>query len=186
MPYRVTHHSGCQVVQWCRLGLQLAPGWAHVKHTLAMSTGDIVQLLAAQQLKNIPVVIACSHHRSTHPGDRHKQQLLTDILFTCHQETMTPLNQKDILEAARVSVKIIPVHIYLYSHYENPYGYNFTTSKQLGDLVNSLDSRRVKVVGECTDALLLRSLRWLASAAVVVLLPNCICCGSSQPLSQSL
>jgi hypothetical protein len=65
---------------------------------------------------------------------------------------MTPLNQKDILEAARVSGKVIPVHIYLYSHSENPYGYNFTTSKQLGDLVDSLDPRRVKVVGECAGA----------------------------------
>jgi hypothetical protein len=67
---------------------------------------------------------------------------------------MTPLNQKDILEAARVSGKVIPVHIYLYSHYDNPYGYNFTTSKQLADLINSLDTRRVKVVGECTGLLI--------------------------------
>jgi hypothetical protein len=93
---------------------------------------------------------------------------------------MTPLNQKDILEAARVSGKVIPVHIYLYSHYEEPFGYNFTTSKQLTDLVSSLDPKRVRVVGESLVALsglaaapFLDSFqRWnprLAPAAAVVL-----------------
>lgn len=67
---------------------------------------------------------------------------------------MTPLNQKDILEAARLTGQVIPVHIYLYSHYENPYGYNLTTSKQLMDLVNSLDPRLVKIVGKCVRLLL--------------------------------
>lgn len=68
---------------------------------------------------------------------------------------MTPLNQEHILKAAKASGKVIPVQIYLYSHYENPYGYNFTTSKQLMDLVSSLDTQLVKVVGECVGLLLL-------------------------------
>lgn len=62
---------------------------------------------------------------------------------------MAPSNQKDILAAARISGKVIPVQIYLYSHYENPYGYFFNTTQQLKDLVDSLDPQLVKVVGEC-------------------------------------
>lgn len=68
------------------------------------------------------------------------------------QEAMTPLNQKDILKAAKATGRVIPVQIYLYSHYEQPYGYNFTTSKQLKDLVSSLDPKLVRVVGECVTS----------------------------------
>jgi hypothetical protein len=69
------------------------------------------------------------------------------LLLLPPQEALTPGNQKDILAAAKVAGTVIPVHVYLYSHYENAYGYNFTTPQQLQALVDSLDPRYIKVVG---------------------------------------
>lgn len=71
---------------------------------------------------------------------------------------MTPINQRDILEAARVTGRLIPVHIYLYNHYNHPYGFNLTTSRQLWDLVRSLDPKLVRVVGRCARRLLAHSI----------------------------
>lgn len=44
---------------------------------------------------------------------------------------MGPGNQENLTLAAEESGKTIPVHIYLYNHYSDPWGYNFTTSVEL-------------------------------------------------------
>jgi hypothetical protein len=62
---------------------------------------------------------------------------------------MSPLNQRDILAAAKATGRVIPVQIYLYSHYDhNSYGYSLNSSQQLESLVKSLDPMLVQVVGE--------------------------------------
>jgi hypothetical protein len=66
---------------------------------------------------------------------------------------MSPLNQRDILAAAKASGKVIPVQIYLYSHYDERYGYYFKNSQQLEDLVKSLDPKLVRLVGELAGGL---------------------------------
>lgn len=78
----------------------------------------------------------------------HARAACCDVLCYVVQEIMSPLNQKDILAAAKAAGKVIPVQIYLFSHYDSKYGYYFTSSKQLEDLIKSLDPKLVKVVGE--------------------------------------
>lgn len=70
------------------------------------------------------------------------------------QELMSPLNQRDILAAAKAASKVIPVQIYLFSHYDGKYGYNFKSSQQLQDLVKTLDPKLVRVVGGLVGGLL--------------------------------
>lgn len=47
------------------------------------------------------------------------------------QELMGPGNAENLTLAAESTGKTIPVHIYLYNHYADPWGYNFTTSAEL-------------------------------------------------------
>lgn len=47
------------------------------------------------------------------------------------QELMGPGNQENLTMAAEAAGKAIPVHIYLYNHYNDPWGYNFTTAAEL-------------------------------------------------------
>lgn len=82
---------------------------------------------------------------------------------------MSPLNQKDILAAAKAAGKVIPVQIYLFSHYDEKYGYYFTTSKQLEDLVKSLDPKLVKVVGRLACCWLLQLESYVPAAATLQL-----------------
>jgi hypothetical protein len=51
---------------------------------------------------------------------------------------MGPGNQENLTMAAEESGKTVPVHIYLYNHYSDPWGYNFTTSAELQELIDSL------------------------------------------------
>ena len=64
------------------------------------------------------------------------------------QELLAPSNAKDIQDAAQATGTVIPVHVYLYSHYSHQYGYYFHSSQQLQDLVASLNPKLVRVVGE--------------------------------------
>lgn len=54
------------------------------------------------------------------------------------QELMGPGNQENLTMAAEAAGKTIPVHIYLYNHYNDPWGYNFTTAAELQELIDSL------------------------------------------------
>lgn len=72
---------------------------------------------------------------------------------------MTPGDQRDILAAAKAAGVVIPVHIYLYDHYGTPHGFNLNLTSEARQLVNSLDPKLVKVVGE-----------WLAGRATHPLL----------------
>jgi hypothetical protein len=54
------------------------------------------------------------------------------------------------LAAAKATGTVIPVHIYLYNHYDNPFGYNFNTTQQLQALVRSLDPRLVRIAAAIT------------------------------------
>lgn len=47
------------------------------------------------------------------------------------QELLGPGNQENLTLAAEDAGKSVPVHIYLYNHYADPWGYNFTTSAEL-------------------------------------------------------
>ena len=47
------------------------------------------------------------------------------------QELLGPGNQENLTLAAEDSGKTMPVHVYLYNHYADPWGYNFTTSAEL-------------------------------------------------------
>lgn len=64
------------------------------------------------------------------------------------QEILSPLNQKDLSAAAKAAGKVLPVQVYLFSHYDEKYGYYFQNSQKLEDLVKSLDPKLVTVVGE--------------------------------------
>jgi hypothetical protein len=47
------------------------------------------------------------------------------------QETATPGNIGDLLAAGRDSNSSIPIHLYLYRHYDNPWGWELTNATQL-------------------------------------------------------
>lgn len=63
------------------------------------------------------------------------------------QELASPLNIADLVAAGRDTNTTIPIHIYLYMHYDDAWGWNFTTPEQLQTLVDLLDKRYVRVVG---------------------------------------
>ncbi|WIA21615.1 hypothetical protein OEZ85_000799 [Tetradesmus obliquus] len=63
------------------------------------------------------------------------------------QELASPLNIGDLIKAGKDTNTTIPIHLYLYMHYDDAWGWNFTTPKQLQALVDTLDKRHVKVVG---------------------------------------
>jgi hypothetical protein len=47
------------------------------------------------------------------------------------QELASPLNIADLMAAGRATNSTIPVHLYLYQHYDDPWGWNFNTSQEL-------------------------------------------------------
>ncbi|KAF6254732.1 hypothetical protein COO60DRAFT_1462547 [Scenedesmus sp. NREL 46B-D3] len=62
-------------------------------------------------------------------------------------ELASPLNIADLVAAGRDTNTTIPIHLYLYMHYDDAWGWNFTTPQQLQTLVDQLDKRYVRVVG---------------------------------------
>jgi hypothetical protein len=47
------------------------------------------------------------------------------------QELASPLNIDDLLAAGRATNSTIPIHLYLYKHYNADWGWNFTTPQEL-------------------------------------------------------
>uniref|UniRef100_A0A383VUW1 Alanine racemase N-terminal domain-containing protein n=1 Tax=Tetradesmus obliquus TaxID=3088 RepID=A0A383VUW1_TETOB len=63
------------------------------------------------------------------------------------QETATPGNIAQLLAAGRDANATIPVHLYLFRHYDEPWGWEFANATQLQQLIASLDRRYVAVRG---------------------------------------